>query len=193
MHSRSCSRAAKILNDLIDAAIGAKMHSDIWWAQMHAVKLNPQLLQVMNRHSDFFRASQDAHYKAMFVDFALLFDNTRGVSSIAAYLRVVQGNIAESRLAQLRTEFENLQKLAVPLIKVRNVTVAHVNADTTEAEFFKALGITWNEIRNAINGAVAFVACIADSNPGQIGIPRDGRLEEATILLFEAVRIGSIA
>lgn len=189
MPNPSSARAKKILGDLVDAAIGARTHFDMWWAQVHTAKLEPKYFQAMNAHSDFFLASQNAHYKAMFVDFALLFDGTKSTSSISAYLRVIQESMGASKFKQLKADFDALKRRAKPLIEVRHSTVAHINVNLTEKEFFAALDMTWDEIRGVINDAVAFIACLADSSPGQLSIPSEGRMERATIRLLKSVKL----
>nr|WP_257216478.1 hypothetical protein [Allopusillimonas soli] len=176
---------SKIIGDLVDSAIGAKAHYEIWWAQASEAK--PHLLRVMNAHSDFFRASYNAHYTAFFVHFAHLFDPRPDSSSIPTYFSAIRATADPMVLAALEAEFENLFVRARPLVIARHKTVAHVDARLTEKDVFAPLKITWNEVRDIIYESVQFVAKLASSDSGSLGIPRDRRLIEVTLKMIRAL------
>ncbi|WP_237247667.1 hypothetical protein [Sideroxyarcus emersonii] len=176
----------KVYGDLINSASGAKTHYEVWWAQ--ASRARPEYVGVMNRHSDFFRASYHAHYTSFFVCLAHLFDRRTDSSSIPTFFTAVRPTIAPTTLQALEARFEVLAKRARPLVEVRHKTVAHIDAKLTEKDVFAPLSITWNEIREIIYDTCRFVE---ELNPtqmtpdvGQIGIPRDERLIEATMKLI---------
>lgn len=178
---------AKILSDLISSATGAKAHYDIWWAQMSDAK--PQLVGVMNKHSDFFRASQDAHYTACFIYLAHLFDRRPDSSSLPNYLALVRSSTEPTKFQDIEARFFALANRVAPLITVRHKTVAHLDAALSEKDVFGPLNITWNEIRSVIHDAAGFVEQLAGApHQGAIGIPRDGRLGEATLKLLRALK-----
>ena len=74
-----------VLADLVESAGAAKVHFEVWWAQVSDAK--PTLLRQMNDHSDFFRASADAHFVAFHVYLGHLFDTTPRTVSIPRFLR----------------------------------------------------------------------------------------------------------
>jgi len=176
----------KVREDVLQAAIGAKAHYDTWWAQVSEGRMRfPAALQ---QHREFFGASQDAHYTAFFICFARLFDKGRTKSSIATYLRLTKSGMATTEHAALQSQFAALAIRAEPLLTIRHSLVAHVGIAFSEKEIFRPLGITWNEIRSRIHDSSAFVARIVGaSSPGEVGIPRDGRLQEATMALLQAL------
>jgi AbiU2 len=176
----------KVREDVLQAAIGAKAHYDVWWAQVSEGRTRfPAVLQ---QHSDFFGLSQDAHYTAFFISFGRLFDKAHGNSSIATYLRHARNVMPSAENERLRSELVALSSRAEPLLTIRHSLIAHVGVALTEKQVFQPLGITWNEIRARINEASAFVArAVGAASPGEVGIPRDGRLEEATAKLFNAL------
>lgn len=176
----------KILNDLVDSAIAAKAHYEVWWAQASEAK--PQLLAVMNAHSDFFFASYDAHYTAFFVNLAHLFDTRSDSSSIPTYLSAIRAASDPATLAVLETEYSSLAARARPLVVARHKTVAHIDARLSEKDVFAPLNITWNEVRTIIYESAEFVAHLASAPSGSVGIPRDGRLIEATLKLIRALQ-----
>ncbi|MBO1017660.1 hypothetical protein IPU70_29165 [Achromobacter sp. SD115] len=177
---------SKILGDLIDSAIAAKVHFDVWWAQASEAK--PHLVAVMNEHSDFFLASYDAHYTAFFVNFAHLFDPRSDSSSIPTYFSSVQATADISALAALEAEFAGLASRARPLLKVRYKTVAHVEKRLTAKDVFAPLNITWNDVRDIIYESCEFVAKLASTPAGSLGIPRNRRLTEATLNMIRALK-----
>lgn len=177
---------AKVLSDLIASATGAKTHFDVWWAQMSDAK--PSLVGVMNKHSDFFRASQDAHYTACFIYLAHLFDKRADSSSLPTYLSLLRNEIDEPTFQEIEARFTALAARAIPLVKVRHKTIAHIDARLSEKDVFSPLNVTWNEIRNVIRDTTAFVSDLAGApHEGAVGIPRDGRLGEATLKVLRGL------
>jgi hypothetical protein len=72
---------------------------------------------------------------------------------------------------------------------VRHKLVAHVDAGLSEKDVFGPLQITWNEVRSIIYDTAAFVEELASApHQGAVGIPRDGRLCEATLKLLHALK-----
>jgi hypothetical protein len=176
----------KILDDLIRSASAAKTHFDVLWAQASEAK--PEFLDIMNEHSDFFRASYCAHYTAFFVHFAHLFDPRKDSSSIPTYFSAIRATVDPVALTILEAEYRELHLRAQPLVKARHKTVAHVDSVLTERDLFAQLSITWNEIREIIYEAAEFVAKLASQPSGSIGIPRDRRLVEATLRMIRALQ-----
>ncbi len=179
-------RPSKVLSDVVDSAIAAKAHYEIWWALASEAK--PRLVPIMNRHSDFFIASADAHYTAFFVYFAHLFDKRQDSSSIPTYLRGIAESANPELLLELQTEFEVIAKRAEPIVKARHKTVAHIDAILSEKEVFAPLEVTWNQVRDTVYDSAIFVAKLAGTTDlGSIGIARDRRLIEATLKLINAL------
>lgn len=180
-------KRTKVLSDLVASAIGTKTHYDLWWAQVSDAK--PKFAGAMNQHSDFFLASQDAHCTAFFVYFAHLFDKRKDASSIHTYMKLLKANAKPEDLSELEAEVEVLSNRAAPLLTLRHNVIAHVNAQLSESDVFGPLQITWNEIRSVIHDSSSFVAKLAGASYiGEVGIPRDGRLKEATIKLLSAIQ-----
>lgn len=180
-------KPAKILADLIRSATGAKAHYDIWWTQMSGAK--PQYVGVMNKHNDFFRASQDAHYTACFIYLAHLFDKRSDSSSLPTYLALISSSANPAKFQDIKSRFSILADRAAPLITVRHKTVAHIDAGLSEKDVCGPLKITWNEVRSIIYDISAFVEELAGApHQGAVGIPRDGRLGEATLKLLRALK-----
>ncbi len=176
----------KILSDLIQSAIAAKTHYEVWWAQASEAK--PTLVGIMSDHSDFFHASYHAHYTSFFVYIAHLFDKRPDSSSISTYLFAVRGTIDPAILQVLVTRYLVLAERAAPLVTARHKTVAHIDARLSEKDVFAPLNITWNEVHEIINDSCDFVADLASSkDSSSLGIPRDRRLIESTLRLIRAL------
>ncbi|WP_287460158.1 hypothetical protein [Accumulibacter sp.] len=178
----------KILADLISSASGAKTHYDVWWAQVSDAK--PQYVGVMNEHNDFFRASQDAHYTACFIYLAHVFDKRSDSSSLPTYLAAIRSSTDPAKFQDIESRFSALALRAAPLVTVRHKLVAHVDAGLSEKDVFGPLKITWNHIRSIIYDTAAFVEELAGApHQGAVGIPRDGRLGEATLKLLRSIKM----
>ncbi len=183
--------SSKILNDLIRSASAAKIHYEVWWAQKYEVK--PNLATVMNEHSDFFRASADAHYTALFVNLAHLYDKRPDSSCLLTFLNESANFIESNRLVLLREEYEVLANRAAPLITVRHKTVAHIDAKLSEQAVFASLDTIWiNQVREIVYDSTIFVAKLAGTTDlGAIGIARDQRFIECTLKLISALQKNS--
>ncbi len=177
--------SSKILGDLVDSAIAAKVHFEVWWAQASEAK--PKLVGLMNAHSDFFHASHDAHYTAFFVNLAHLFDSRADSSSIPTYFSSIRPKTDAVSMAVLEARYAALSVRARPLVIARHKTVAHIDARLNEKDVFAPLNVTWNEVRDIIYESAEFVAKLASEPSGSIGIPRDRRLIEATLKLIHAL------
>lgn len=149
----------------------------------------PHHVGVMNEHNDFFRASQDAHYTACFIYLAHLFDKRSDSSSFLTYLAAIRSSTDPIKFQNIDSRFSALASRAAPLVTVRHKLVAHVDAGLSETDVFGPLKITWNQIRCIIYDTAAFVEELAGApHQGAVGIPRDGRLGEATLKLFRALK-----
>lgn len=179
-------KRSKVLADLLQAAIGSKTHFDIWWTQASEGRLlHPG---AFDSHRDFLAASQDAHYTAFFIYFAQMFDSRRDVSSLPTYLRLIKNHIEVAKHTELLAEYQALAIRAESLLTVRHTLVAHVSSALDETDVFQPLRITWHEIRDRIYEASDYVSRLAGaSSPGEVGIPRDGRLNEATLRVLQAL------
>jgi hypothetical protein len=135
----------------------------------------------MNDHADYFLGVWDAHYTAFFVYLAHLFDRRKDSSSIPTYLGLLDNKFGRAEVQELRDEFEVIARRAEPLLKARHKTVAHVDARLTEKDIFAEVDITWNEVKVVLAQTIQFVAKLrGSSDPSELGVPRDGRLRDAT-------------
>ncbi len=176
----------KVLSDLVTSAGSAKAHFEVWWALESEAK--PALVDTMQAHSDFFRASSDAHYNAFFTYLAHLYDKRRDTSSIKNYLKLATDIISAERHHAHSLEHHALLARATPLVEVRHNTVAHISAKLTERDVFTPLSIRWEEIRAVVYDSAVFVAKLAGtSDLGSIGICRDRRLIDATLKVIRVL------
>lgn len=149
----------------------------------------PQYVAVMNEYSDFFRASQDAHYTACFIYLAHLFDKRSDSSSLPTYLAAIRSTTDPTKFQDIESRFSALARRAAGFVTVRHKLVAHVDAGFSEKDVFSPLKITWNQIRGIIYDTAAFVEELAGApHQGAVGIPRDGRLSEATLKVLRALK-----
>lgn len=177
----------KILNDLVNSATAAKTHYEVFWAQ--ANEAQSSLLDNLNEHADFFRASYDAHYVAFFVYLAHLFERNPNSSCIKTYLSVISASADAAQIHDWHSRYKDLAERALPLIRARNKTVAHVDARLSENDVFFPLKITWDEVRMIIYDSARFVAELAEAaEVSSTGIPRDGRLIDSTLKMIHALK-----
>ncbi|MDP3609712.1 MAG: hypothetical protein Q8R74_11615 [Methylophilus sp.] len=179
-------KPSKVLQDIVTSATGAKCHYDVWWALVSEAK--PKYIKLINNHSDFFRASQDAHYTAFFIYLAHLFDKRSDSSSMSKYLELIKDKTDSERFQELETSYCALFDRVNPLLKVRHKCIAHVDVKLSENDIFEEVNLTWNEVRRIISDVANFVELLSGApHQGATGIPRDGRLSEATMHLLETL------
>jgi AbiU2 len=179
----------KIQSDIIQSAISMKAHWDIWYALAGEVRALPTYQSVILEYSDFVKSSEDAHYTASYVYFAQLYDKDTHSSSIPNYLTLIQADTEVTLYDDYQRRYQELTLRAKPLLKTRNKLIAHVDAKLTERDFFIKEKITWNEIRDVMHDTAEFVAFLVGHEAGLIGIPRDGRLAEAVIKVFNKLAL----
>ena len=176
----------KVTKDIVASAVGAKAHFDIWWTLTSEARLRFKI--PMTEHADFLEFAHDAHYIAFFIYFAQLFDKRRDASSLASYLRLRKNELDPDLYAQFSMRHVELEEKAKPLLAIRHNLIAHVNALHNEQTLFSTLEATWYGMRDTIYEAGRLVTqLVGGQDPAQIGIPRDGRLNEATIRLLQAL------
>lgn len=184
-------QSSKVLADILTSTIATKAHFDSWWAL--AIDAKGDLKVTMNRHADYFVGAWDAHYTSFFVNLAHLYDRRVDSSSIPTYLNLKYGDDLSPLSKSLQADFSHLADRARPLLLARHKTVAHVDAKLTEKDVFELVNMTWEEIRHVVQETVGYVAKLHGvSSPGEIGIPRDGRLQEAVFKVIRALqRVGA--
>ena len=96
----------KLLDDLAESATCARAHYQVWWAL--ANRIYPDLEDRANDYADFFRASFDAHYTAMFINVGHLFDRRKDSSSVKTLLDLLVNDLTEDEHASFTTRFEAL-------------------------------------------------------------------------------------
>lgn len=185
-------KPSKVLADVLDSAAGAKVHFDMWWAM--ASEARGELKQAMHANTEYFVAAWDAHYAAFFVCLAHLFDKRADSSSIPTYLSILESQGGREGLAEIREEYNRLAARAEPIIKARHKTVAHIDATQTSKELFSSVEIIWKDARSVLNDSVSLVVRLANGNdPSELGIPRDGRLRDATFKVLRTLHEAEVA
>lgn len=165
----------KVLQDVIQSAIGMKAHYDTWRALVSHAKQQSYYKKAIHLHSDFLKATEDAHYTAMFIYFFHLYDKNKDSSSIPNCLLFLE----PEQQQDLQEQFNLLSQRAKPIIQVRHKLVAHIHNQISEAELFRRVAMKWDDIGQLFYDTSDFVALLADSTPNNLGIPRDGRMLEA--------------
>jgi len=174
---------SSLLCGVARSAIGAKVHYEIWWAQVSDAA--EPYYDKIDEHSAFFRASRDAHYMAFFIYLGHLFDRSNDACSLKEYEKLLSKEARQPLDEAVARKFREFKEKGDPIRKIRNKTVAHINSRLSETDVFGPLNMTWNEIRKLIYDVTAFVAELqADASE----IPRDGHFGKATLKLFRALR-----
>jgi hypothetical protein len=179
----------KVLDDLIEAAASAKSHWEVWWVLASGGD-NAKHAKI-EKHSEYFRVAYNAHYIAIFICFAKLFDTQPKTSSIFSYLKEISAHTDSSEMKELWREYSAIENAARPLIQIRHRSIAHTNAYLKESDVFSPLNITWFDIRDRIFKSCEFVERIAiparTVGIGYSGIPRTDYYTKATHNMLDAL------
>lgn len=176
----------KVLADLVESAIEARAHYQVWWALANQAR--PRLVARMNLFPDFFAASQRAHFDSMILHLAHLFDKRRDVSSIQTYLRVARASFPVTDVSAVRSRFVPLAKVQAAVAEIRHNLVAHKNVGLTERQVFTQAGVTPNQVRDLILEAAAVVDDFRRRRGWTNGVFTSDRFSQATLGVLESMR-----
>ena len=178
----------KILHDLLDSAIEAKAHYQIWWAL--ANRARPRYVRSMNRFADFFIACQRALFDGMIIHIAHLYDRQRSSSSIEAYLRHAKSHLPTSVVSSVKTQLTQFQGIVRAILTIRHNIVAHKCAGLSERAVFKQAGVTPNQMRDLIHASVRIVESFRRAKGWTNGVFDNERFEQSTLGLLKALDVG---
>ncbi len=176
---------AKVLLNLLESAIYAKAHYQIWWALCN--QAHPRYDPAMNRFIDFFSVTECAHFGAMTVNLAHLFDKRGDSSSLLTYLRIDAAAFPSLELMTLKKRVESLALVAESVLKIRHKAVAHKDATFNEKQVFDDADITPDKIRDLIHSCADLVDDLRRRKRWSNGVFEGQRFADATLGLVQAL------
>ena len=174
----------KIIRDLIDEGIAARVHFQIWWALRNLAL--PDYYEAMNQYEyvDFFHASNSGHYKLFFIALSKIFDPDAKTSGIRSLKNALEDAGRSDLKNYIEAETANLTTLVQKVMKIRNQSVAHNQTDLSRRKVYKINGVSPNQIRELIDKTAKIINHVAS----QLGISntifKSDRAERATLKML---------
>jgi len=180
------------VKDSVNAALG---HYQIWFTLRGKGKAIDEYYDDMNdyRYVDFFRASNAAHYKLMFIDAGCIFDTDDRTDRF----RRLRELMNESGLCELSNRFGDrlvpYRALVSNILTVRSRLIAHKESGVEPSGLYKKHGIKPNDIKELL----ACLAGLMNELEGELNngaswstVGPTERWEKATYGLLEVLRKG---
>jgi hypothetical protein len=187
----SMTRAGAIALTLIDEAIAARAHYQVWWALRNLAI--PKYLSIMNvsTYVDFFHASNAGHYKLFLLALGKAFDRDTRVAGFSELRKSLR---AEGR-ADVAREISRRLKLCEPHVKailgIRSKSLVHNEQDMPRHKLYKLHGITPNQLRTVVDTVSNVMNYVAQELDIPNGVFEGDRLEKATLALLDALSGGA--
>lgn len=180
----------KIVRDLIEEGIAANVHFQTWWALRNLAL--PEYYDTMNdfEYVDFFHASNAGHYKLFFIALSKIFDPDAKTSGIRG-LKLALDVAGKTDLREyVETELANDSFVVAKIMKIRNQSVGHNQADMTRQKVYNVNGVTPDQIRDIIKKTSSVINHVAQKLDISDTIFESDRAEQATLKMLRALKAG---
>ena len=144
-------------------------------------------------YRDFFDSVLNAHFKAMFIEIACLFDSHEQASSFYKLQESLKDDGRVDLVDRIENELLSHRDLIKRIKGNRNKRIAHYDMTWTEERVYKEFGVTPNEIGSLLgvfNELLRDIYKIVVSPDTAYPIARPGRFDDATYRLLRVVRSG---
>jgi hypothetical protein len=139
-----------------ELVVRSRIFYDIW-RFFEGEETRPNIIDVMNRYSEFFRFDAHAHFVTFIIQIAALFERRKDTINLPRLSTELQEIIS----AQNKTEVVALLNQVAPLVSKVNILrsnlFAHRSATLTYAESFQKASVTLNELRTLTEIALTIV------------------------------------
>jgi len=141
----------RVLGTLIEEGTAARAHFHTWWALKNIAM--PDHFTTMNNFNyvDFFHVSNSGNYKLIFVALSKIYDRdsrAAGICKLKDELNKAEhGGIADEVAKRVDAHQHLIQKI----LKIRNKSISHNEADITRKEVYMNNELTPDNIRELID------------------------------------------
>jgi len=183
----SDARAIVVL--LMEEGSAARAHFQIWWTSRNLAI--PKYLPTMDDHSDFFLASNAAHFKSFFLALSKIFDRDKRAAGVS-HLKEALRNEGRSKVAdEFEKTIEPLAILVQRVMNIRNRTIAHNERELPRDKVYEIYGSTPNEIRSLIDSTCSAINNVAQALGITNSIFENDRLERSTLEMLDRLAKGN--
>ena len=185
------TKATHIAQVLIEEAIKARAHFQIWWALRS--RALPRYYDVMNDlvHVDYFHAANSGHYTLFFLSLAKLFDRDSRVAGIREFKRSLRAEGRASASLAIARALKPHEPIVRRVMAIRNRTVVHNEHGISRQKVYSINGVTPNEIRELIDATCSAINEAACGLGLGNSIFDSDRAEEATLRMLETLERGA--
>ena len=162
----------------------AKIFYDVWWLY-EGVDTRSKYLPAMNRYSEFFRFDSHAHFVALIVHLAALFESRSDTINFAQLIDEAASSslVPLGAVSEARAGLDVVSALPPKLAILRSNLFAHRSAELSYAEAFAKAEITSDQIRDLAVEGLRIVNIILAARGLPIQHFHDLSLEHAERLL----------
>ena len=145
------------IEELIHTTHVASVNYEIWWVYNED---RPKYVNVMNRYSEFFSASIHAHFVAMLLALAKLYENRNDTINIRKLINLIRNNrfIEETILTKIEQSLKDSEALISKICILRSNYFTHINnqlnydavlakADIKHKNFKELIDLSYNLLK----------------------------------------------
>lgn len=133
------------LEVLTQQIIRSRVFYDLWWFTAGA-ESRPKIVDALNELPVYFRFNEHAHFVAMIIHSANVFDTTRSTISLPRLARDVLDPSRYEAHQEIAAEVGRLRDTARGILKIRNNAIAHRSELDGYSEVFKQAGVIPGEL-----------------------------------------------
>jgi hypothetical protein len=144
--------------------VRAKIFYDIWWLSDEPVT-SAEILPTMDRYSDFFLLDKHAHWVALIVQVAGLFEKTRRKDTVNfnALIKSAKPCIANSALESAFAILGAAELTSLKVKDLRDNLFAHRSASLSYSEVFRRAALTSNQLCELIGRGLQIANILLDA------------------------------
>lgn len=140
------------LNERLDTAAQlvkrARIFYDIWWFYEGA-DTRPKIIDTLRLYSEFFRFDSHAHFVAMVLHLAGLFEPRNGTINFAALIREAKADgVAKEAIDSAEAALQSVKELPPKVAILRSNLFAHRSASLSYDEAFRKADMKPDQLRD---------------------------------------------
>lgn len=136
--------------------VRARVFYDLWWLYK-GQDTRPKIIAVMNRYPNFFRFDTHAHFVALVMDLAGLFEAGRYTINFGALIKASQPHIEHQAHESAKKLLAGIRPVSSRLKVLRDHLFAHRSASLSYKDAFVAAQIAPNQLRDLITNGFQLV------------------------------------
>jgi hypothetical protein len=139
-----------------ELVVRSRIFYDIW-RFFEGEETRPNIIDTMNRYSEFFRFDAHAHFITFIIQIAALFENRKDTINLPCLSKELRSAISDVDNRQVAALLDQALPIASKVKILRSNLFAHRSATLTYAESFQKASVAVNELRTLSEIALTMV------------------------------------